>query len=276
MICEGRRVPLRLPGRALEDGWALAVGDEIRFDPSRGLVEGVEPRRTELVRQRQGRPHVIAANMDQLAIIASFREPDFRPGVVDRFQLAALAGGLRPILVVNKLDRLEADTLPAAVREFEAVLPVFPVSARTGARLDGLRERLSGLRTILAGHSGVGKSTLLNALEPKLRLATAPVTAHRKGRHTTTRVSWIQLDEVTVVLDTPGVREIASGSVDPQLLDRVYPEIAKLARSCGFRNCGHREEPGCCVRDAVQRGELSAARLASYQRLRAEIGAPAR
>jgi ribosome biogenesis GTPase len=214
--------------------------------------------------------------MDRLAIVVSFLEPSFRAGVVDRLQLAAYAGGLEAILVVNKVDLLGGAQIPEEVRVYEEVLPLYSISARTGAGLPSLREKLVGSRTVLAGHSGVGKSSLLNALEPELRLETREVTDQKKGRHTTTRAIWLRLPGDAVVVDTPGLREIASGPVAVDLLDRVYPDIETLAPECRFRDCRHDREPDCAVRAAVERGALSRARLASYRRLIREIEAEQR
>jgi ribosome biogenesis GTPase / thiamine phosphate phosphatase len=279
-VVDGDRVrELTLPGR-LRQEHALAVGDRVRFDAERGVLVDIEPRETSLERLRPaggrrhhgGRRQVIAANMQRLAVVATASEPPFVSGVVDRFLLAAAAGGLESILVVNKLDLLEGHALPDAIRAYTAVVPVLPVSARTGAGLAELRAVLGGSRTVLAGHSGVGKSSLLNALEPELRLETGAVNARDgKGRHTTSRALWCRLPGDAIVVDTPGVREIATGPVDPALLGEVYPEIAEHAESCRFRDCQHDREPGCAVRQAVEAGALPPTRLASYRKLLAEL-----
>jgi ribosome biogenesis GTPase len=275
-VVHGDRVlELRLVGRHAHQELELAVGDELTFDADRGIVLERAPRRTKLARRRpRDDPRyeqVIAANMDRLAIVGSVAEPPFRPGVVDRLLLAAYAGGLDALLVVNKIDLLEGGELPEKVRVFEEVVPVCAVSARTGAGLDGLRERLSGSRTVLAGHSGVGKSSLLNALEPELRLETGEVRrGDRKGRHTTSRAILVRLSEDAVVVDTPGVREVAAPSVDRALVDRVYPDIAGLSAGCQFRDCGHASEPGCAVIQAVDHRKLSRLRLDGFRKLIAE------
>ena len=183
-----RVVPLKLIGRQAHRSQELAVGDEVRFDAERGVVLDVEPRRTRLARRRpraRHREHVIAANVDQLAIVTAVAEPPFRSGAVDRFMLAAFAGGLRPILVVNKIDLLDGAPLPDEIAAYASLLPLFPVCAVAPPRgLAELREALAGARTVFAGHSGVGKSSVLNALEPDLRLETGDVARHGRGRHT--------------------------------------------------------------------------------------------
>jgi ribosome biogenesis GTPase len=270
VVCDDALATLRLSGRNAHLGQRLAVGDEVEFDAERRTLEQVLPRRTQLARLRpgtRGELQVVVANVDQLAIVASIAEPLFRAGLVDRFMLAAFAGGLEPLLVVNKLDLCGPGELPEEIAAYREIVPVLPVSARSGSGLDALRTRLRGLRTVLAGHSGVGKTSLVNALEPQLQLETAELARHGRGRHTTTRARWIRLDEQSILIDTPGVREIATGAVDPQLLMRVYPDVERFALHCRFRDCAHAAEPGCAVREAVEQGILRASRLEGLRRL---------
>jgi ribosome biogenesis GTPase len=267
-----RLLRLRLSGTSARRELALAVGDRVTFDPAKSVLLDVLPRRTQLARLRsfgRPRPQVIAANADRLAIVASVASPPFRSGAVDRFLLAAHAGGLEAILVVNKVDLLgESEPLADEIQAYEGVVPLFAVSARSGAGLAELRAALADSTTVLAGHSGAGKSSLVNALEPELRLETGEVSAKwDRGRHTTSRSTYLRLPGNAVVIDTPGVREIASGPVDPDLLGLVYPDIALLAAECRFRDCHHRAEPDCAVRRAVDEKSLRPARLASYHRL---------
>jgi ribosome biogenesis GTPase len=266
-------VSLRLGGRNAHLGQQLAVGDEVEFDPERAALLDVLPRRTQLARLRAGRRgelQVVAANVDRVAIVAAVAEPPFRSGLVDRFMLAAHVGGLEPLLVVNKLDLLGGSALPDEIDAYREILPLFPVSARSGAGIAELRRALGGARTVLAGHSGVGKSSLINALEPELQLATGELARRGGGRHTTARSTWIRLGPDSIAIDTPGVREIASGPVELELVDRVYPDVARFAEHCRFRDCAHASEPGCAVRAAVESGELRAARVAGLARLLAE------
>ncbi|HTO51838.1 MAG TPA: ribosome small subunit-dependent GTPase A [Myxococcota bacterium] len=278
-VVQGDRLQrLRLSGANAHRELALAVGDRVTFDPVRGALVDVLPRRTQLARLRtfgKPRPQVIAANVDRLAIVTSVANPPFKSGAVDRFLLAAHAGGLEAVLVVNKLDLLGAEAvLDEEIRAYEGIVPVFAVSAARGSGLETLRSALARSTTVFAGHSGVGKSSLLNALEPELRLETGEVSAKwDRGRHTTSRAAYLRLAGDAVVIDTPGVREIGTGPVDPDLLGLVYPDIALLAAGCRFRDCRHGAEPGCAVRLAVQEKRLRPARLASYQRLLAEASA---
>jgi ribosome biogenesis GTPase len=276
VVHEDRVVELRLVGRHAHREVALSVGDEVTFDAAQGVVLEMLPRRTKLARLRPRddprREQIIAANMDRLAVVTSVVEPPFRPGVVDRFLLAALAGGLEAILVVNKIDLLAGAPLPEGVRVFESVVPVCPVSAHQGEGVDALRSRLTQSRTVFAGHSGVGKTSLLNALAPDLRLETGRVGRRRgKGRYTTARAVLLRLPGDAIVVDTPGIRELATGPVEPGLLDRVYADVASFASSCNFRDCRHDREPGCAVREAVRDGTLPSIRYERYQKLASEI-----
>ncbi len=272
---------LRLTGKQAEQELQLAVGDEVRFDPERELVEERLPRRTQLARLRpqagrraHDRRHekVLAANVDRVAIVMSVADPPFRSGAVDRLMLAAAAGGLEAILVVNKIDRLGGVPLADEIAGYRGILPVLLTSARDKTGLDELRQALAQRRTVFAGHSGVGKSSLLNALEPELTLETGELRERaRKGRHTTTHAVWLRLPGGAIVVDTPGVREIASGALDQELLAEVYPDVAALAADCRFRDCAHDREPDCGVRAAVADGRLHRGRLQSYGKLRAEV-----
>ena len=266
---------LTLVGKHAHRETSLAVGDRVSFDPVRKIVIEVLPRRTVLARRRsfgKQREQVLAANADRLAIVTSVSSPPFRSGAVDRFLVAAHAGGLEAILVVNKLDLLApGEPLPAEIRAYESVIELFPVAAKTGAGIEPLRARLADSTTVLAGHSGVGKSSLINALEPELRLQTGEISKYDRGAHTTSASTWLRLAGGAVVIDTPGVREIGTGPVDRDLLGPVYPEIALLSADCRFRDCEHRSEPKCAVRAAVAAGSLPAARLANFHRLLDEV-----
>jgi len=275
---------LKLVGRHAHQGVMLAVGDDVSFDPDKGIVLEIAERRSLLSRLRpnrggrmrmshsRGEEKVIAANMDRVAIVVAVEQPPFRAGAVDRFLLAAAVGGLGSLLVVNKIDLLRGAALPDEIASYADVLPVCAVSARDGTGLEALREHLRGARTVLAGHSGVGKTSLVNALEPELRLQTGELRrGDKRGRHTTSRSTWLRLAGDAIVVDTPGVREITSGAVDPALVAEVYPDVAERAQDCRFRDCRHTREPACAVRAAVEAGELPAQRLASYQKLLEDI-----
>ncbi|MGH9659548.1 MAG: ribosome small subunit-dependent GTPase A [Bryobacteraceae bacterium] len=251
----------------------LAVGDRVVFSRAREAVVEVEPRTSKLSRPDPGNPRrerIIAANVDVLVIVTTLRSPEFRPGLVDRYLVAASSGGARPVICVNKVDLLES---PAELRQLDAYrglgVPVVPCSAATGAGLELLLEYLRGSQCVLAGHSGVGKSSLLNALVPGLELAVSAISeAHGKGRHTTSAASLHRLENGAIVIDTPGVREFGLWNAGLDEVRRGFPEFDALA--CRFRGCSHIEEPGCEVRRATEEGRIDGRRYDAYRRLAGE------
>jgi ribosome biogenesis GTPase len=273
---------LRSSLRSLHSGFSnvLAAGDEVVVSANgheRGVVEAVLPRRSALARPDVYYTHlqqVIVANVDQVLIVAAWREPAFWPELVDRYLIAALRHNLAPIICVNKID-LAGD--PA---ELEHVLATYqragyralPTSAHTLQGLDALRETLAGRTTALAGLSGVGKSSLLNSVEPGLGLRTSEVSSRRhEGRHTTTQVTLHPLAAGGFVVDTPGIREFGLTGLTGRDLPGFYPEIAAEAGACAYADCSHTREPGCAVKMALHAGRISAMRYDSYRKIRRDL-----
>jgi ribosome biogenesis GTPase len=251
----------------------VAVGDQVlltKEGDDQGVVETVLPRRSILARPDPFYTHlqqVIVANADQLLIVAAWRDPSFWPELVDRYLIAAGRSNLAPVLCVNKIDL--ADRLAdcqAALQPYRDVgYRIVLTSAIQGAGIDRLRAELDGRTTVLAGLSGVGKSSLLNAVESGLELRTKTVSEHsHSGRHTTTQVNLFKLQNGGCVIDTPGIREFGLAGLRRGELIRFYPEIAALDGRCRFRDCSHTHEPGCAIKDAVQEGRLSKMRYQSY------------
>jgi len=252
-----------------------------------GVIEQVEPRETVLSRRdARGREHALVANADQLLIVVSVARPRLRPHLVDRYIVAALKGRLRPVICINKIDLLDAATvtdeepddqggLPTveAVAELaELGYPCVLTSTLTGAGLAELRATLSGHVTVLSGQSGVGKSSLINALEPGLRLATREVSSeNEKGRHTTTHAELIRLSAGGYVVDTPGIRAWDLWSVKPTELEALFEEFVPYVPQCRYKNCLHRDEVGCAVRAAMEAGQISARRYYSYVKMLDEV-----
>jgi ribosome biogenesis GTPase len=252
------------------------IGDEVEWRPAtaRGeaVVCAVGPRQNELVRpDRRGRREVLAANLDQLiVVVAPTPKPD--PFIVDRYLAAAEYMQARGMVLLNKCELLEDEADGAALLEEYARLgyATLQVSARTGTGLERLASLLAGHVSIFAGQSGVGKSSLLNALLPGLELHTDEVSAALgEGRHTTTSSTLYRLANGGEVIDSPGVRDYAPGDIaSGEDAQKAFIEIAAAAAHCRFHNCRHLREPGCAVKAAVETGEISARRYESYRRLR--------
>ncbi len=258
----------------------LAVGDRVVITPTgegEGVIEQVRPRRTKLSRRSPRDPrieHVIAANVDRLLIVSSVRRPPLNLRIIDRYIIAGEAGALEPVVCINKIDLAGGETehLEAARLYREMDYQVLLTSAKTGEGIDRLRETLRGHSTVLAGHSGVGKSALINALQPGLELRTGPVES--KGRHTTTTVSLLNLDSGGYVVDTPGIREFTAWEIEPQEVGQFFPQIWELSHDCKMPDCIHVHEPECAVKKAVESGDLPEQRYDSYLRILESLETP--
>ncbi len=258
---------------------AVAVGDFVRLEG--GRVVAVEPRRSSLSRpdpQVPGVGRVIAANIDVAVIVVTLSEPPLRPGLIDRMLVAIGRGGVTPLIAVNKMDLVppgpERDALWAGVAPYvELGVPVLAVAAQSGEGIAALRARLAGKTCVLMGHSGVGKSSLVNALAPELGIKTNGLRrSDLKGRHTTTASALHELADGIVVIDTPGVREFGLAQAGPSELAAHFGEFAAFSGRCRFGDCRHRQEPGCAVRAAAVAGDIPAARYRSYRRLLGDSG----
>ena len=274
---EGGRKARLAAHLAADPSFRIAVGDEAAFGETEGVacIHGVAPRRTWLARSDPGSPSqelVIAANVDVCVIVAAAVEPPLRPGLIDRFLLALDRGGVEAVVCVNKNDlltpdqRAEVTTLVAPYAELD--VPVTWCSAVAGTGIAELAALLAGRTCVFVGHSGVGKSSLLNAIDPAGGRDTGEVRAFDgRGRHTTTSSSLRELANATRVIDTPGVRSFGLGSLTLADVRAGFPDLAAFAPGCRFRDCTHVHEQECAVRDAVDAGRLSAARFGSYRRL---------
>ena len=239
-------------------------------------VVRVLPRKSELKRPGPRdsfyKQQTLAANIDQVVIVASVTQPEFNYGFMDRFLLAANLNDLPFVLVLTKMDLLpngEAD-LSNDIRDFMKIVDkVIPVSVKSGDGLDVLRNELVGKSSVFSGMSGVGKSTLINELVPHAELRTGDVRERDgKGRHTTTSSSLFDFPGGGYVIDTPGIRSIGLMDLEPETLAKIFPGFFEDDHfTCKFSNCKHLKEPGCAVRAAVESGKLSEARYASYVRI---------
>lgn len=256
------------------------IGDEVeitRVTPTTGAIEEVMPRHTKLARRAAGsrgvwKEDVLIANLDQVVLVFACAQPEFTPRMLDRYLVLTEFNQLDTVIVANKVDLVGMERAQELFAEYERIgYPVLYTSTTCGSGIEALRERLGGRISVVTGKSGVGKSSLLNAVQPGLGLATSEVSdALNKGRHTTTVAQLIQLDIPGggYVADTPGIRELGLWQFPLDELDWCFREFRPFLGACFFAGCTHTHEPDCAVRAAVASGQISEARYDSYVRLR--------
>ena len=267
--CATRRV---LKTLSTDQRHVVAAGDRVRFRTAgrdEGIIERIEPRHGVLSRAVRGRRQVIVANVDQVLIVSSSAQPILKPHLIDRLLVTAEKDEVTPIICINKIDLVEhANLQPLAGVYGQMGYEVHLVSATTGFGIERLRGRVVGRQSVFAGQSGVGKSSLLNAIEPGLDLRIAAVSEeNEKGRHTTTVANLIPLSAGGYVVDTPGIRQFQLWDVVPQEIAGFFRELRPYVSLCRFPDCTHMHEADCAVKDAVADGRLDARRYESYCRL---------
>lgn len=282
MWSEGHPVDAVLRGRMKRRGRdTVLVGDRVRLsagdDPA--AIEEILPRRSLLQRRSPGRirgERPVAANLDQVVVVGAARMPEWDPSLIDRFIAVAEANRLSVHVVINKVD-LDPEAATCGGPYRMAGYGVLLTSARTRVGLDGLHGLLSGRISLFTGPTGVGKSSLLNALVPGLRLRTAAVSPRsHAGRHTTVAAEMHPFGADGFVVDTPGLRDIGLWGLRPHEVAAAFPDVQQKARECRFDDCRHGDEPGCAVRDAVAAGLLEASRYDSFRAMLAEADAASR
>ena len=282
---DGREHAAALAGRLKQDGRnapKLAVGDHVTVEPderaSAWRITGIAPRTSVLSRREPGGRHgerIVAANLDQVLIVFALRSPEPHVRMIDRFLVICEANDLKAHLVLNKVDLAAPAEVEALAEPYEAAgYPVHRTSVKRGDGMDEMRRELHGRVTAVAGPSGVGKSSLLNALHPELGLRTQEISQSvNKGRHTTVGAKLIALPDGDggYLVDTPGLREIGMWGLITEALDQCFPEFAPCLGECRFGDCTHDREPDCAVRAAVEAGRIHAGRYESYRKLRGEL-----
>jgi len=255
---------------ATDERGAVTTGDLVWFRDAgigEGMIERVEPRHGVLTRASRKREHVLVANIDQVVIVVSLVEPELKVHLIDRYLASARKGDLAPIIALNKADRVELWRLQSLVGAYSQLgIPTLLTSAKTGYGIERLRELLNGRASVFSGQSGVGKSSLLNAIQPELALRVRTVSdVNHKGRHTTTTAELIKLDTGGYVVDTPGVRQLQLWDVMAEEVEGYFPEFHPFVAQCAFPDCTHTHEDRCAVKRAVDRRMLSVRRYHSYQ-----------
>lgn len=264
--CATRRL---LKSLSTDQRHVVAAGDQILFRPENedeGFIERIEPRHGLLCRTSKGRQHVIVANVDQLLIISSAAEPVLKPNLIDRFLVTAEKARIRPIICINKIDLIDgADLQPLAGVYGQMGYQVIFMSVTTGAGVEQVQRIVRGKASVVAGQSGVGKSSLLNAIDPGLGLRVNTVSEeNQKGRHTTTTAQLLPLSCGGYIVDTPGIRQFQLWDVIPEEVAGFYRDIRPYVSFCRFPNCTHTHEAECAVKYAVADGRLDARRYESY------------
>ena len=257
----------------------VVIGDRVGVVKAWGggrVIESVQPRRTYLARRTSGGrvAKVVAANLDRLVVVASVADPPPTPGVIDRMLVMGEAGGMEACVVLNKVDLARGRALAGelAARYRFAGYPVVETSAVTGEGIEGFDEVIRAGSSALAGPSGVGKSTLLNAIDPGLELRTREVGRRsRAGRHTTVSSRLIFLDGGGAVADTPGFSDVGLGDVSRAELDRCFADFRPFLGGCHFNDCAHVHEPACAVLAAVEAGRIGRIRYDSYRAILDEL-----
>ncbi|SKB80452.1 ribosome small subunit-dependent GTPase A [Daejeonella lutea] len=254
----------------------IAVGDQVEIerepDQNTGIIISLHPRKNYIIRKSVNlskQAQIIAANLDQAFLIVTLASPRTSLGFIDRFLVTAEAYAIPAKLIFNKLDLFSNEGLDI-LRQYQEIYekagyPCYSVSAIEQTNIDQIRELLKDQVTLVSGHSGVGKSTLINALLPGSKLKTGDISDWSdKGKHTTTFAEMFELPFGGYLIDTPGIRELGVFDIEKQELGRLFPEIRELMGDCKFHNCRHINEPGCAVLRAVEHDEIEPSRYESY------------
>lgn len=276
---EGDILKCRVRGKLKMKGMKVtnpvAVGDQVVFDleaDGNGIIHTILPRTNYLIRRSTRKTafgHILASNIDLAVVVATLTFPKTSLGFIDRFLISAESFRIPSLLIFNKTDMWTEEAFKFAeyLRDIYNKIHVdfMTMSAETGEGLDLFKEKLKGKVSLIAGHSGVGKSTILNLLAAEIQQKTAQVSSFaNKGTHTTTFAEMFEIEEDTYVIDTPGIKELGLMDIYDEEINHFFPEMRAFFNQCKFHNCTHTHEPGCAVIDAVENGEISISRYESY------------
>lgn len=259
----------------------IAVGDEVSFDletnndQTTGVINIIHERKNYIVRKSVNlskQTHIIASNIDQVFLLVTINNPPTLTSFIDRFLVTAEAYSVKTILLFNKIDVYDQETL-LEVKYLAALYrsigyECIGISAKTSKNIDKVKALMMGKVSMFAGHSGVGKSTLVNAIEPELDLKTKSISnQHMQGQHTTTFAEMFDLKFGAQIIDTPGIKGFGIVDMEPEEIGDYFPEFFALKQDCKFNNCLHKKEPKCAVKDALERDEVAFSRYRSYLQL---------
>ncbi|MSU76509.1 MAG: ribosome small subunit-dependent GTPase A [Gemmataceae bacterium] len=264
--CKVRRL---LKTLSTDERSVVATGDRVWIRPSLnndGFIERVEPRHGILTRASKGREHVLVANVDQVVIVIAIKEPDLKLHLIDRYIASAEKGAITPVICLNKADLADPAELQPIIGYYSQLgIQVLLTSATTGYGIDRLRRVLANRQSVISGQSGVGKSSLLNSIQPELALRVRTVSeVNQKGRHTTTTAELIAMTAGGWVVDTPGIRQFALWDIIPEEMEGYFAEFRSYVPLCEFQDCRHTHEERCAVKNAVALRHISEQRYFSY------------
>ncbi|OEY71836.1 ribosome small subunit-dependent GTPase A [Salegentibacter salarius] len=256
----------------------VAVGDRVEFDiedkegAEQGVIKKIDKRENYIIRKSVNlskQTHIIASNIDQVFLLVTLNNPPTLTTFIDRFLVTAEAYHVKAVLLFNKVDSYNEDELVEvkylAAMYRNAGYECIGISATTGKNVDKVKEMMLGKTSMFAGHSGTGKSTLINAIEPGLNLKTSQISEqHKQGQHTTTFAEMFDLSFDARIIDTPGIKGFGVVEIEREELGDYFPEFFELKQDCKFHNCLHLEEPKCAVKDALEEGEIAWSRYKSY------------
>lgn len=256
----------------------IAVGDKVEYsidmdvDKPMGVITNILPRTNYIIRRSANlsrQSHIIASNLDRVFLIVTMGFPETKSAFVDRFLVTCEAYKIKTVIIINKKDIYDED-LNAKMTEFKQIYnnagyTTLEVSALTGENIDALREMCRDSISLFSGVSGVGKSSLIKALDPSLSLRTGEISlSHLQGKHTTTFYEMHPLSSGGFIIDTPGIRGFGIVDIDPEQVSTYFPEMLRVMDDCKFQPCTHTHEPGCAVKEALERGEIAEERYYSY------------
>ena len=280
LLEDGNTVSCRIRGKIRLDGAKttnpIAVGDEVELEllekEEGGVIHSIHQRKNYLVRKSVNlskRSHILAANIDRAYLIVTLVAPVTHLAFIDRFLVAAESFRIPVTLLFNKMDIYIEEHLPL-VDEIAAIYqnigyPCYKISALNKENIAFLREEISGNQVMISGHSGTGKSTLINALDPNLTIKTSEISTHHlQGQHTTTFAEMHPLKSGGFIIDTPGIKAFGIVDLDKEVISHYFPEMRERLNQCRFHNCLHINEPSCAVKDAVEKGDIAASRYTTY------------